>query len=111
MGGIAPRTLRNVSGQLQTDLQLKGSPFHPAISGTINVNGDGEIVPIGVKVADFEMRLLASPTAIEIAQLSAKSGDGSLSARGSLALRDNYSPGAIDAVLQFHQWPGITTQQ
>jgi autotransporter translocation and assembly factor TamB len=111
-GGVAPRTLRNAAGLLQADLELTGPPLHPAINGTIAVaGGGGDVVPIGVTVADFEMRLLASPTSIEIAELSAKAGDGTLSGSGSIALHDNYSPGAINASLQLHQWPAIATQQ
>ncbi len=68
-------------------------------------------MPIGVTVTNFELRLLASPASIEIAKLSAKAGEGTLSGGGSIALHDNYSPGAIDATLQIHQWPAIATQQ
>src|SRR5260370_37611040 len=57
------------------------------------------------------MRVLASPTSIEIADFSAKAGDGGLSGSGSIALHDSYSPGAINASLQIHQWPAIATQQ
>ena len=111
-GGIAPKTLKNAAGLLQADLELTGPPLHPAINGTIAITGaGGDVVPIGVTVTDFEMRLLASPTSIEIAELSAKAGDGTLSGSGSIALHDNYSPGAINATLQIHQWPAIATQQ
>ena len=111
-GGVAPETLRNAAGLLQADLELTGSPLHPAINGAIAITGGaGKVVPIGVTVTDFEMRLLASPTNIEIAELSAKAGDGTLSGSGSMALHDNYSPGAINATLQINQWPAIATQQ
>jgi translocation and assembly module TamB len=111
-GGVAPKTLRNAAGLLQADLELTGSPLHPAINGAIAITGGaGKVVPIGVTVTDFEMRLLASPTNIEIAELSAKAGDGTLSGSGSIALHDNYSPGAINATLQINQWPAIATQQ
>ena len=111
-GGVAPKTLRNAAGLLQADLELTGPPLHPAINGTIAITGaGGDVVPIGITVTDFEMRLLASPTSIEIAELSAKAGDGTLSGGGSIALHDNYSPGAINATLQIHQWPAIATQQ
>jgi autotransporter translocation and assembly factor TamB len=111
-GGVAPRTLRNAAGLLQANLELTGPPLHPAINGIIAIaGGGGDFVPIGVTVTDFEMRLLASPTSIEIAELSAKAGDGTLSGSGSIALHDNYSPGAINASLQIHQWPAIVTQQ
>jgi autotransporter translocation and assembly factor TamB len=111
-GGVAPKTVRNAAGLLQTDLELTGPPLHPAINGAIAITGGGgDIVPIGITVADFEMRLLASPTSVEIARLSAKAGDGTLSGSGSIELRDNYSPGAINANLQIHQWPAIATQQ
>jgi len=111
-GGVAPKTLRNAAGLLQADLELTGPPLHPAINGTLTItSGGGDVVPIGVTVSDFELRLLASPTSIEIAKLSAKAGEGTLSGSGSIALHDNYSPGAIDATLQIHQWPAIATQQ
>jgi autotransporter translocation and assembly factor TamB len=111
-GGIAPKTLRNAAGLLQADLELTGPPFHPAINGTLAITGGGgDVVPIGVTVSGFELRLLASPTNIEIAKLSAKAGEGTLSGSGSIALHDDYSPGAIDATLQIHQWPAIATQQ
>ena len=111
-GGVAPKTLRNAAGLLQTDLELTGPPLHPAINGTIAITGArGDVVPIGITVTDFEMRLLASPTSIKIAELSAKGGDGTLSGSGSIELHDNYSPGAINAALQIHQWPAIATQQ
>jgi autotransporter translocation and assembly factor TamB len=111
-GGVAPKTLRNAAGLLQADLELTGPPLHPAINGTLAITGaGGDVVPIGITVTGFEMRLLASPTSIEIAELSAKAGDGTLSGSGSIALHDNYSPGAINATLQIHQWPAIATQQ
>jgi translocation and assembly module TamB len=110
--GVAPKTLRNVAGLLQTDLELTGPPLHPAINGTIAItSAGGDVVPMGITVTDFEMRLLASPTSIEIAELSAKAADGTLSGSGSIALHDNYSPGAINTTLQIHQWPAIATQQ
>jgi translocation and assembly module TamB len=110
--GVAPKTLRNAAGLLQADLELTGPPLHPAINGTIAVaGGGGDVVPIGITVTDFEMRLLASPTSIEIAELSAKAADGALRGSGAIALHDNYSPGAINVSLQIHQWPAIATQQ
>jgi autotransporter translocation and assembly factor TamB len=111
-GGVAPKTLRNSVGLLQADLEMTGSPLHPAINGAIAITGGaGKVVPIGVTVTDLEMRLLASPAHIEIAELSARAGDGTLSGSGSIALHDYYSPGAINATLQIHQWPAIATQQ
>ena len=110
-GSIAPQTLRNAAGLLEADLELTGPPLHPAINGTLAITGGGgDVVPIGVTVSAFELRLLASPTSIEIAELSAQAGDGTLSGSGSIALNDNYSPGAISATLQIHQWPAIATQ-
>jgi autotransporter translocation and assembly factor TamB len=110
--GVAPKTLRNAAGLLQADLELTGPPLHPAINGTIAIaGGGGDVVPIGVTVTDFELRLRASPTNIEIAEFSAKAGDGTLSGSGSIGLQDNYSPGAINATFQIHQWPAIATQQ
>jgi autotransporter translocation and assembly factor TamB len=111
-GGVSPKTLRNAAGLLQADLELTGPPLHPAINGTIAITGaGGDVVPIGITVTGFEMRLLASPTSIQIAELSAKAGDGTLSGGGSIALHDKYSPGAINATLQIHQWPAIATPQ
>jgi autotransporter translocation and assembly factor TamB len=110
--GVAPKTLRSVTGLLQADLELTRDPLHPAINGTSSITGGGAyLVPLGVAVTDFEMRLLASPTNLEIAELSAKAGDGTLSGNGSIALHDNYSPGAIKISLRIHQWPIITTRQ
>jgi autotransporter translocation and assembly factor TamB len=111
-GAFAQQTLKNVAGLLLVDLKLDGPPFHPAINGTIAIRGgNADIVPVGVTVTNVEIRLLASPANIQIAQLSAKAGDGSLSGSGSIALQDNYSPGAINATLWIHQWPAIATQQ
>jgi autotransporter translocation and assembly factor TamB len=108
--GIAPRTLRNVAGLLQADLGLTGPPLHPAINGTMAITGaGGDVVPIGIKVTDFETRLVTSPTSIEIAELSAKAADGTLSGSGSVALHNDYSPGAIKGALLIHQWPAIAT--
>jgi autotransporter translocation and assembly factor TamB len=109
---VAPHTLRNAAGLLHTDLTLTGPPLHPVINGTIAITeGGGDVVPTGVTVSDIELRLIASPTSIAIAELSAKAGDGTLSGSGSIALNDNYSPSAINAALQIHQWPAIATQQ
>jgi autotransporter translocation and assembly factor TamB len=111
-GGIAPKTLKNAAGLLQADLELTGPPLHPAINGTLAItSGGGDVVPIGVTVTNFELRLLASPTSIEIAELSAKAGEGTVRGSGSIALHDNYSPGAINASLQINQWPAIATQR
>ena len=109
---VAQQTLRNAAGLLLVDLKLDGPPFHPAINGTMAISGAGaDIVPVGVTVTNVEMRLLASPANIQITHLSAKAGDGSLSGSGSIALQDNYSPGAINSTLQIHQWPAIATRQ
>ncbi len=111
-GGVAPKTLSNAIGLLQTDLELTGPPLHPAINGTLVITGGGgKVVPTGITVDDCELRLLASPTSIAIAELSAKAGEGTLRGSGSIALHDNYSPGAINASLQIHQWPAIATQR
>jgi hypothetical protein len=59
-------------------------------------------------ITDFELRLLASPTSIEIAELSAKAAEGTLSGSGSIALHDNYSPSAINAVFQM-RWSSSTS--
>ena len=109
--GMAPKTVKNAAGLLQADLELTGPPLHPAVSGTLAISrGGGEVVPTGVRISNFEMRVLASPTTIEIAELSANAGDGTLSGGGTVALHDNYSLGAINASLQIHQWPAIATQ-
>jgi autotransporter translocation and assembly factor TamB len=111
-GAVAPQTLRNATGLLLVDLNLAGLPFHPAINGTMAISGgSADLIPIGVTVRNVEIRLLASPANIEIARLSAKAGDGSLSGSGSIALHDNYSPGAINATFLIHQWPAIDTQE
>jgi autotransporter translocation and assembly factor TamB len=111
-GGIAPQTLRSAAGLFQVDIRLTGPPLHPMINGTLAITaGGGEVVPTGVTVTDFAMRLRASPTKIEIAELSAQAGDGTLSGSGSMALGNNYSPGAINATVQIHHWPAIATQQ
>jgi hypothetical protein len=116
-GGVAPKILRNAAGMFQADLELTGPPLHPAVNGTLAITGGGgDVVPIGVTVSDFELRLLASPTSIEIAELSAKAGDGTLSGSGSIALHDNYSPDAIDVILQRYisgprSLPSSTTQK
>jgi autotransporter translocation and assembly factor TamB len=108
--GIAPRTLRNAAGLLQADLELSGPPLHPTANGTIAIDGaGGDIVPIGVKVTDLEVRLMVSPTSIELVKLSAKAGDGTLSGNGSIALRENYSLGPIDATIRAHRWPAVAT--
>jgi autotransporter translocation and assembly factor TamB len=111
-GAVAPQTLRNAAGLLLVDLKLAGRPLRPAINGTLAISGGSvDVVPIAVTVRNVEVRLLASPANIEIAQLSANAGDGSLSGSGSIALHDNYSPDAIDATLRINQWPAIATQQ
>jgi autotransporter translocation and assembly factor TamB len=109
---VMPRTLKDPAGLLQADLALTGSPLHPAIDGTVAITGaGGDVVPIGVKVTDFDMRLAVSPGSIRIAELSAKAGDGTLSGRGSMALDENFSPGTFDATLRAHRWPAIATAQ
>src|SRR5260370_4897425 len=109
---FAPKTVRKAAGLLQADLELTGPPLHPAINGTIAIAGGGvDIVPIGVTVADLEMRLRASQASIEIGELAAKAGNGGLSGSGTIAFHDNYSPGAINASLELHQWPAVDTRQ
>ena len=110
--GIAPQTLRNPAGLLQADLELTGPPLHPSINGTFAVTqAGGEVVPIGIQISDIEVGLRASPARIEITELSAKAGDGTLSGRGSIALKNNYSPGAINAAIQMQKWPAIATRE
>jgi autotransporter translocation and assembly factor TamB len=109
-GGVVPRSLKNATGLLRADLELTGSPFHPAIDGTAAIIGaGGEVVPIGVKVTDFDMRVAISPASVRIVELSAKAGDGTLNGSGSVSLGENFSPGAIDVTLQAHHWPAIAT--
>src|SRR5260370_13901355 len=38
-GGVTPKTLRNVAGLLQADLELTGPPLHPAINRTLAIGG------------------------------------------------------------------------
>ena len=110
--GVAPKTLKDAAGLLKADLALTGPPTHPVVNGTFTLAGaKGYIVPLGVKVSDLEMRLLASPTSISIAELSARAADGTITGNGSIVLHDNYSPGAIDISLQMNQWPAIATRQ
>ena len=110
--GVVPRSLKNAAGLLRADLELTGPPFHPAINGTVAITGaGGDVVPIGVKVTDFAMRLAVSPDGIRIVELSAKAGDGTLSGSGSMSLDENFSPGTIDATLRAHHWPAIATSR
>lgn len=108
--GVMPRTLKNAAGLLQADLALTGSPLHPAINGTVAItDAGGDVVPLGVRVTDIDMRLAVSPTSIRIAELSAKAGDGTLSGSGAMSLDENFSPDTIDATLRAHRWPAIAT--
>jgi autotransporter translocation and assembly factor TamB len=110
--GIAPQTLRNPAGLLRADLELTGPPLHPSINGTMAITrAAGEVVPVGVKISDLEVGLRASPSRIEITELSAKAADGTLNGSGSIALKNNYSPGAINATIQMQKWPAIATRE
>ena len=108
---LAAGTLRNAQGMLRADLALAGAPFHPEITGDVQVDGSSEIIQTGVTIRSFNMRLKASPAKIEIARLEALAGKGSLQGSGIIALHNDYSPGAVDVRIQLQRWPAMATRQ
>ena len=108
---IVPQSLNNAVGLLQVDLLLNGSVTHPVIHGTMRlVDAGAEVVALGIKVSDIRTEVRISPTELQVSELSARSGDGTLAGAASISLQ-SYSPTAINGHLNLHHWKAVETDQ
>ncbi|MGH8011957.1 MAG: translocation/assembly module TamB domain-containing protein [Candidatus Binataceae bacterium] len=109
LAAFAPGSVKNAAGILAVDLVMRGPVQRPAANGTIRVNGRAHIVPLGIEVTNLVAVVRATPNQI-LVQLSAKSGTGTLNGRGTVAISE-YTPGQINAQVNFHNWPAIGTRE
>src|SRR5262249_19405188 len=98
-------------GEVEMDLQVRGSLSQPVASGVLRVR-DGKLTPtaLGVQVSSVTAEGLLEPHGIRISQISARANKGELNGSGFIALQ-KFVPQGIDIAIAAKQWPAINTQQ
>ena len=84
---MAPNDIRSVAGTLSADLRLRGTPATLAASGDVTIDhGRLELFGAGVPWQDIRIHLVASGDRIDVTELSARGGNGTLEGTGRIAL-------------------------
>ncbi len=84
---LAPETLRRSSGRASVSVRITGPRRGPRADGTIAIDAERiELVAAGVPYEHVRVRLEARGTSLHVAELSAVSGDGTLTGEGDIAL-------------------------
>ncbi len=84
---IAPNEIRSVAGMLSADLRLRGTPAALTASGDATIDhGRLELFGTGVPWQDIRIHLVASGDRVDVAELSARGGNGTLEGTGRIAL-------------------------
>jgi len=89
---------RSVKGLAVLDATIRGTPDAPAVAGTASLR-DGELqdYPLGVDVTGIVARLNADGRTLRVDEFSAKAGNGTITASGTVGLAAPY-PIAIELV-------------
>jgi autotransporter translocation and assembly factor TamB len=84
---LAPETLRRTSGRASISLRITGPRSAPHADGTIAIDADKvELVDAGVPYSNVRIRIEARGTALHVTEMSAGSGNGTLTGEGDIAL-------------------------
>jgi autotransporter translocation and assembly factor TamB len=111
LGSLLPDQVRNFQGTAAVDLRVQGTLKQPQPTGSIQIrNVRGEIVPLGITVADSQVIIRLDPHAVRVETIEAHSGRGSIQGSGQIGLIQ-YAPSSLGVNLSFDKWPAINTQQ
>jgi autotransporter translocation and assembly factor TamB len=102
-------TIRDAGGTISFGLTLRGPPRHPLPAGQIALtDGHAFIRPLGVQISKAMAQINLNAQELRIATLSASAGEGVLTGRGVVNLRDAI-PAAANVRVTFDNWPAIRT--
>jgi len=111
LNAVSSRDVTDIAGRLDLDLALTGATDRPVARGSIRLrDGAARLRPLGVQVTAATAQVGLDEHAVRIEEVSAKAGDGVLSATGTIGIRD-YQPDTIDVSLRLDEWPAIDTSQ
>jgi autotransporter translocation and assembly factor TamB len=112
VSGLAPATLRQVSGTLVVDLTLRGPLAALRPQGSIELRAMNFLaVPVNVKVADLTAIAQLNADRITLTSVRAHAGrDGMMTASGNLTLR-SMVPQEMALELRLAKWPAIHTNE
>ena len=109
LNALASRDVSGIGGRLDLNLALTGPMDRPQARGRMELqNGGLHLKRLAVTVTDGTARVGVDEQAVRIEQMSAKAGDGLLSAGGTVRIRD-YQPQDVDVWLRLDEWPAIDT--
>jgi len=111
LNAFTGKAIQGIGGEVEMDLQVRGSLSQPVASGVLRVRG-GKLTPtaLGVQVSSITAEGLLEPGGIKISQISARANKGELNGSGFIALQ-KFVPQGIDIAIAAKQWPAINTQQ
>ena len=111
LNAFSGKAIQGIAGEVEADLQVRGSLDQPAASGVLRVR-DGKLTAtaLGVQVFSVTAEGLLEPRGIRIRQISARANTGELNGSGFIALQ-KFVPQGIDIAIAAKQWPAINTQQ
>jgi translocation and assembly module TamB len=90
---LDPSTITLLRGRLDVDARIAAPRADSLGRGSVAVSGAAVRLPsLGVEYTDIEIAAALSGSRIDLTRASARSGDGSLSARGSLTLNGTSAP-------------------
>jgi translocation and assembly module TamB len=108
---FAPDEVEDIDGTVDVDLRIAGTLSQPEPSGSVALRGGkATIRPLGLAMSEVTVEVDADPRRIELTTLSARAGEGSLEASGTVLLEEG-APGNVDLRLGLDRWPAIRTQQ
>lgn len=106
LGAIPPALLglADLQGDLRVTIEVRGSAAAPHLTAKISLD-DGRVVTSGgQRLDDVVVRLACTPTAIEVAEISATRGKGPLRITGTLTapgpLWERWADGQIDLLVK-----------
>ena len=96
IAGTVPLALGNSSladrgaalrGALKVEVAVSGTPADPRFAGTVTSEGGGFVDPeTGIVLTDLSLRASVSNQQVTVERLTGKSGDGSVSAKGTIGI-------------------------
>ncbi len=111
LNAFSGKTIQGIAGEVEVDLQVRGSLNQPVASGVWRVR-DGKLTPtaLGIQVSSITAEGLLESRGIRISQISARANKGELNGSGFIALQ-KFVPQGIELAIAAKQWPAINTQQ
>src|SRR5262249_5350269 len=111
LNAFTGKAIQGIGGEVEMDLQVRGSLSQPVASGVLRVRG-GKLTPTALCVqgSSITAERMLEPGGIKISQISARANKGELNGSGFIALQ-KFVPQGIDIAIAAKQWPAINTQQ